>query len=211
MLGLFSSIQYIHGTTNNHYLSMAHWRQGEVAVSRFLRHVVAGQEHPDPPRRERDEFNRVQGIPDPSYETLICAGEAKMVLHLFLHDYDDEKILSFCAEEPMFVFTNDQDLWRQNKKILVGYVPHGKDLKIIWEKGSRAEGIIKMLKPAREYGLGLDSLVGRETGLTVEALPPPPNSGVHIPGVDDLGVLMLTIGTPHNVVLLPISCDVRAC
>ncbi len=152
MLGLFPSIQYIHGTTNNHYLSMAHWRQGEVAVSRFLRHVVAGQEHPDPPRRERDEFNRVQGIPDPSYETLICAGEAKMVLHLFLHDYDDEKILSFCAEEPMFVFTNDQDLWRQNKKILVGYVPHGKDLKIIWEKGSRAEGIIKMLKPARELG-----------------------------------------------------------
>jgi hypothetical protein len=69
-----------------------------------------------------------------------------------LHDYDDEKILSFCAEEPMFVFTNDQDLWRQNKKILVGYVPHGKDLKIIWEKGSRAEGIIKMLKPARELG-----------------------------------------------------------
>jgi len=152
MLGLFPSIQYIHGTTNNHYLSMAHWRQGEVAVSRFLRHVVAGQEHPDPPRRERDEFNRVQGIPDPPYDTLICQTLAYAELHLFLHDYDDEKILSFCAEEPMFVFTNDQDLWRQNKKILVGYVPHGKDLKIIWEKGSRAEGIIKMLKPARELG-----------------------------------------------------------
>ena len=150
MLGLFPSIQYIHGTTNNHYLSMAHWRQGEVAVSRFLRHVVAGQEHPGPPRLEHDEFNRVQGIPDPPYETLICAGEAKMVLHLFLHDYDDEKILSFCAEEPMFVFTTDQDLWRQNKKILVGYVPHGKDLKIIWERGSKAERIIKLLKPARE-------------------------------------------------------------
>jgi hypothetical protein len=103
-----------------------------------------------PPRREHDEFNRVQGLPDPSYDTLICAGEAKRVLHLFLHDYDDEKILSFCAEEPMFVFTTDQDLWRQNKKILVGYVPHGKDLKIIWERGSKAERIIKLLKPARE-------------------------------------------------------------
>ena len=131
---------------------MAHFRQGEAAVARFLRHVVAGQEHPDPPHLEHDEFNRIQGIPDPPYETLICAGEAKMVLHLFLHDYDDEKILSFCAEEPMFVFTNDQDLWRQNKKILVGYVPHGKDLKLIWEKGGRAERIIKMLKPARELG-----------------------------------------------------------
>jgi hypothetical protein len=152
MLGLVPSIQYIHATTNSHYLSMAHWKQGQVAVARFLRHVVAGQEHPDPPHLEHDEFNRVQGIPDPPYETLICAGEAGVILHMFLHDYDDEKILSFCAGEPMFVFTNEQDLWSQNKKILVGYVPHGKDLKIIWEKGARSERIIKMLKPARELG-----------------------------------------------------------
>ena len=75
-----------------------------------------------------------------------------MVLHLFLHDYDDEKILSFCSGEPMSVFTTEQDIWRQNKKILAGYVPHGKDLKLIWEKSGRAERIIKMLKPARELG-----------------------------------------------------------
>src|SRR5882724_13518994 len=62
---------------------MAHWRQGEVAVSRFLRHVVAGQEHPDPPRRERDEFNRVQGIPDPSYETLIAPVRRKWFFTCF--------------------------------------------------------------------------------------------------------------------------------
>jgi len=131
---------------------MAHWRQGEVAVSRFLRHVVAGQEHPDPPHLEHDEFNRIQGIPDPPYETLICAGEAKMVLHLFLHDYDDEKILSFCSGEPMFVFSNDHDVWRDNKKAIVEYVPRGKDLKLIWERYSKTDRIIKALEPARELG-----------------------------------------------------------
>jgi hypothetical protein len=152
MLGLFPSIQYIHGTTNNHYLSMAHWRQGEVAVSRFLRHVVAGQEHPGPPRLEHDEFNRVQGIPDPPYDTLICQTVAYAELHLFLHDYDDEKILSLCGGQPMFVFSSDQDVWRDNKKAIAEYVPHGKDLKVIWEKYSKTDRIIKALEPARELG-----------------------------------------------------------
>ena len=41
-------------------------RNSEVAVSRFLRHVVAGQEHPGPPHLEHNEFNRIEGIPDAS-------------------------------------------------------------------------------------------------------------------------------------------------
>ena len=69
-----------------------------------------------------------------------------MVLHLFLHDYDDEKVLSFCGGHPMMVMTG-QDVWSQNKKILANYVPKGKDLKLIWERGGRAEKIIKMLRP----------------------------------------------------------------
>jgi hypothetical protein len=40
--GLGPSIQYIYNTTKSHYLSMAHWRQGEVAVSRFGAGVAYG-------------------------------------------------------------------------------------------------------------------------------------------------------------------------
>jgi hypothetical protein len=70
--GLGPSIRYIYNTTKNHYLSMAHWRQGEVSVARFLRNVVAGRESPNPPPLEHNEFNRTAAIPNPPYDTLIC-------------------------------------------------------------------------------------------------------------------------------------------
>ena len=43
--GLVPSIRYIYGKTKNPF-SIHHYAQEEVAVSRFLKHVVAGQEHP---------------------------------------------------------------------------------------------------------------------------------------------------------------------
>ncbi len=72
-----------------------------------------------------------------------------MVLHMFLHDYDNEKILSFCGGHPMFVMTG-QDIWSHNKKAIANYVPNGKDLKLIWESGPTAERIIEILRPLRD-------------------------------------------------------------
>lgn len=148
VLGLVPAIQYIY-TKAKDPSSISWFLQQEVAVARFLRHAVAGQEHPDPPRLEHDEFNRVQGIPDPPYETLICAGQANMVLQMFLHDYDNEKILSFCGGTPMFVMTG-QDIWSRNKKAIANYVPNGRGLKLIWESGPAAEKIIEILRPLRD-------------------------------------------------------------
>ena len=72
-----------------------------------------------------------------------------MVLQLFLQDYDNEKILSFCDRRPMFVMTG-QDIWSYNKKAIANYVPNGKDLKLIWESGPTAEKIIEILRPLRD-------------------------------------------------------------
>ena len=69
--GLIPSIRYIYGKTKSPF-SIRYYAQEEVAVSRFLKHVVAGGEHPGPPRLEAKEFNRISGIPDPPYETFIC-------------------------------------------------------------------------------------------------------------------------------------------
>src|SRR5919106_3685900 len=49
--GLVPSIRYIYAKTKNPF-SIRHYAQGEVAVSRFLKQVVAGNEHPGPPRLE---------------------------------------------------------------------------------------------------------------------------------------------------------------
>src|SRR5205814_6913261 len=80
--GLVPSIRFIYAKTKSPFL-IHHYAQEEVAVSRFLKHVVAGQEHPSPPRLEANEFNRIRAIPDPSSETFICPREPYSIIHLF--------------------------------------------------------------------------------------------------------------------------------
>jgi len=165
MLGLVPAIKYIYTKANDPF-AIPHFGQEHVAVSRFLRDVVAGKQPANPSRLEHDEFNRVQRIPDPPYETLICVRDAKVVLELFVHDYDnigagsydpifpipgDEKILSFCGAMPMRVMTG-QEIWSHNKKAIANYVPNGKDLKLIWETGDRGTESIRMFQSLRDLG-----------------------------------------------------------
>ena len=146
LAGFVPSIRYIYAKTKNPF-GIRHYAQGEVAVSRFLKHVVAGQEHPGPPRLERDEFNRIKGIPNPPYDTFICPREAYSIIHLFLHDYDDAKILSFCSGYPFFFIMTEPDVWNANKNAILTYAPTNKDLKLIWERDAKTERIIRMFQP----------------------------------------------------------------
>ena len=143
--GLGPSIRYIYSKTKNPF-TIGYYAQPDVAVLRFLRNVVAGKEPANPPRLERDEFNRVKGVPDAPYDALICPREANSISHLFLHDYDDTKILSFCGGSPMFAMSLE-DVWSHNKKAILDYVPHGKNLKLIWESDPKTEKIIERLRP----------------------------------------------------------------
>ena len=149
--GFVPSIRYIYAKTKNPF-GIRHYAQHEVAVSRFLKHVVAGQEHPDPPRLERDEFNRIKGIPNPPYDTFICPREAYSIIHLFLHDYDDAKILSFCSGYPFLSVMTEQDVWNANKNAILIYAPTNKDLKLIWERDPETERIIRMFQSLRDLG-----------------------------------------------------------
>jgi len=142
--GLGPSIRYIYTKTKNPF-TIPYFAQADVAVSRFLRNVVAGKQASNPPRLERDEFNRSNGVPDAAYETLICPRHAYSVLHLFLHNYDDTRILSFCGGYPADIMT-EQDIWSRNKKAIVDYVPGNKDLKLIWESEPKTERIIERLR-----------------------------------------------------------------
>jgi DNA-binding beta-propeller fold protein YncE len=149
--GLVPSVRYIYSKTTSPF-SIGHYAQHQVAVSRFLKHVVAGQQHPGPPHLERDEFNRIKGIPDPSYDTFICQNDAYSIIHLFLHDYDDDKILSFCAELPFSFVMTEQDVWNANKNAILTYALTNKDLKLIWERDPKTERIIRMFQSLRDLG-----------------------------------------------------------
>src|ERR1700751_5452844 len=143
--GMVPSVRYIYSKTKNPF-GIRHYAQGEVAVSRFLRHVVAGHEHPGPPHLEHNEFNRIAGVPDAPYDTFVCQDDAYSIIHLFLHDYDDDKILSFCGGYPFFFVMTEQDVWNANKKAVSTYVSTNKDLKLIWERNPKTERIITMFQ-----------------------------------------------------------------
>jgi DNA-binding beta-propeller fold protein YncE len=149
--GLIPSVRYIYGKTTSPF-SIGHYAQHQVAVSRFLRHVVAGEEHPPAPHLERDEFNRIKGIPDPPYDCFICQGDAFSIIHLFLYDYDADRILSFCAQLPFAFVMTEQDVWKANKTAVANYVPAKKDLKLIWERDPKTERIIRMFQSLRDFG-----------------------------------------------------------
>jgi DNA-binding beta-propeller fold protein YncE len=149
--GLVPSVRYIYGKTTSPF-SIRYYAQHEVAVSRFLRHVVAGQEHPGPPHLEHNEFNRIEGIPDAPYDTFVCQDDAYSIIHLFLRDYDDDKIMSFCGGFPFFYVMTEQDVWNANKKAVSTYVPTNKNLKLIWERQPKTERIIRVFQSLRDFG-----------------------------------------------------------
>ncbi len=149
--GLVPSVRYIYAKTKNPF-AIHHYAQHEVAVSRFLRHVVAGQEHPGPPHLEHNEFNRIEGVPDAPCDTLICQDDAYSIIHLFLHDYDDGKILSFCGGFPFAIVMSEQDVWNANKRAIASYAPGNKDLKLIWERHPKTGRIITMFQSLRDLG-----------------------------------------------------------
>jgi hypothetical protein len=148
--GLGPSMRYIYGKAESPF-SIHHYAQDEVAVSRYLRHVVAGDMPADPLRLERNEFKRVKGVPEPGYDTLICQDQAYSIIHLFLHDYDDKKILSFCGGSPVYVMA-DREVWRANKVALLSYAPGKKNLKLIWERGPKTDRIINRFAALRGLG-----------------------------------------------------------
>ena len=149
--GLVPSVRYIYAKSKDPF-SIRYYAQHEVAVSRFLRHVVAGEEHPGPPHLEHNEFNRIEGIPDAAYDTFVCQDDAYSIIHLFFRDYDDDKILSFCGGYPFFFVMTEQDVWNANKKAVSTYVPGNKHLKLIWERQPKTERIIRMFQSLRDLG-----------------------------------------------------------
>src|SRR6478609_7415368 len=149
--GLVPSVRYIYSKTTSPF-SIRYYAQHEVAVSRFLRHVVAGEEHPGSPHLEHNEFNRIAGVPDAPYDTFVCQDDAYSIIHLFLRDYDDAKILSFCGGFPFFFVMTEQDVWNANKKSISTYVPTTKNLKLIWERAPKTERIIRVFQSLRDFG-----------------------------------------------------------
>lgn len=149
LTGVLPCGQYLHAKSKDPY-SIHYFAQGEVAVSRFLRDIVAGAPEPKPVRR-KNEFLRLPGDEKPDYDTLICVEYGYAIPHTFLFAYDSQKILSFGNQLP-FNLISTEELLAVNKKALAGYQKTGKNLKLIWEEAPKSRPVIEKFQRLNKYG-----------------------------------------------------------
>ncbi len=157
LVGLVPSINYIDSKSKDPN-SMHMLPQIDVAVSRVLRDIVAGAPNPSTAMR-RDEFNRIDGLPEPDFDTFACQEGGYAITHLFLQDYGDRKIMSFCNQSPSRNLSEEK-IFSVNKKVIDDYVVGYKDLKLVWAMTDKTKRIIDTFKKYKY--LGSDEMVTGE-------------------------------------------------
>jgi hypothetical protein len=146
--GLLPSIRFLYSKSKDPY-SINLLGQHEVAVARFLRDVIAGVPHPSV-RRRPNEFKKLPDLPEPAYEAFVCNELGYAVTHLFLQDYDDKRIMSFCDQMPMLDHS-EANLFATNKKVLSNY-DGSKGVMLIWEASGKASRTIAAFGKLRHLG-----------------------------------------------------------
>jgi hypothetical protein len=146
--GLLPSIRFLYAKSKDPY-SIHLLGQHEVAVARFLRDVIAGVSHPSM-RRRPNEFKKLPGLPAPVYDAFVCDELGFAVTHLFLQDYNDRQIMSFCDQLPMLDLS-EVNVFANNKKVLSDY-KGSKGVMLIWESTPKAARTIEAFRKLRHLG-----------------------------------------------------------
>lgn len=155
--GWIPSVRYLYGKSKDPF-SIYLLSQHDVGVARFIRDIIAGVPHPSQ-RRKHDELRRPSG-PEPKYDAFVCNETGFGVTHLFLQDYGDREIMSFCDQLPMLHFT-DVGVFVMNKKAIGSY--NGtKDLMLIWQQTTKSDKAIAAFGRLRH--LGQDKLLETRHG-----------------------------------------------
>jgi hypothetical protein len=146
--GFIPSVGYLYTKSKNPY-SIHILSQQDVPVARFIRDLVAGVPNPSPKIRH-NEFLRLPGLPEPAYDALVCNESGFAVPHLFLQDYGDRQIMSFCDQVQMLHFT-EASLLAMNKKVL-GTYSGAKGVMLIWQQTPKSFRTIEAFKKLRHLG-----------------------------------------------------------
>lgn len=159
--GLLPSIRFIYSKSKDPY-SIHLLGQHEVAVARFLRDVIAGIPHPSV-RRRPNEFKKLPGLPEPAYDAFVCDELGYAVTHLFLQDYNDRQIMSFCDQLPMLDLS-EVNVFANNKRVLSDY-KGSKGVMLIWESTPKAARTIEAFRKLRHLGTD-KTLVAQHAGIS---------------------------------------------
>lgn len=167
IFGLFSSIKYLWNVSiNPNYFWLLPHR--DVAVSRLIQDITAGSKNPTS-KMKWDEFNRKVDTSTVGYDTFAAPVSAYAIMHLYLQNYDDKKILTFIDQGNQLLATPKQIL-NFNISAIKNYSPTNKDLKLVWEISDRSSHAIDFFSHYNKYGKGeviSDSVDGNQFSLYV--------------------------------------------
>ncbi len=159
--GLLPSIRFLYAKSKDPY-SIHLLGQHEVAVARYLRDIIAGAPHPSM-RRRPNEFKKWPGLPEPAYDAFVCNELGYAVTHLFLQDYNDRQIMSFCDQLPMLDLS-EANVFATNRRVLSDY-KGSKGVMLIWESTPKAARTIEVFRKLRHLGSD-KTLVAQHAGVS---------------------------------------------
>ena len=142
--GLIPSIRYLDSLSKNpNAIRLLPHR--DVGVCRYIRDIIAGVPDPSPEMRW-DDLKKLEGVPEPNYDCLVCQKLGYAIAHTYFEDYGDEKILSFSDGLP-YNLLSESEILSYNKSAIQNYVKSTKDLKLIWEVSEdKTKNIIEKFK-----------------------------------------------------------------
>jgi len=176
LLGLIPSISYLWNVSKSpNYLYLLPHK--DVAVSRLVQDIVvggaslsggvhglgdvAGSSFPTGEMKP-DEFSRRRPTVA-SYDTLVCPYSSYAIMHLYLQDFDDKRILSFC-NQGIQLLKKEEEILANNIAAVTNYKPNTNDLKLIWEVSDKTGRIINLFKKYEKYG-SEETIYGSSDGL----------------------------------------------
>jgi len=137
--GLFPSVRYI-WTISQDPNSLWLLPHKDVAVSRLIQDIVLGVPNPST-KMKREEFNRKIDPTLITHDTMVCPLGAYAIMHLYLQNFDDKKILTFIDQGTQLLAT-PEEIFKLNTRAIANYIPTGKNLKLVWEVSDRSQTII---------------------------------------------------------------------
>lgn len=152
IIGVVPDAGYIYKKSKDPF-SIGHFNQDVVPVSRYIRDIVAGVPNPSAEMR-RQEFKKLEGYPEPNYDTLVCQDGGYAVTHTFLYEYGDKEIMSLSGGLPARIYDSFSDLLDANKRAIAEYGKNTRDLKLIWEVSFSIKPLIDRFKQFEYLGSG---------------------------------------------------------
>jgi hypothetical protein len=149
IFGLGPSVHYLFGLSHD-TKRIFYFSHKDVAVARYIQDVVAGEQKPSVDMKQ-NEFNRTYTKPNLETDFFFCPETGYAITHLYLQNYNDNKILSFCQKAPYTLFKVDEIL-KINLNAIKDYVPANNDLQLMWEVSDKITPITDIFRTFAKYG-----------------------------------------------------------